>query len=337
MVGLPEARPLVIGLCYDLKDDYLAEGFGEQETAEFDRVDTIDSIEAALQDLGYGTERIGHARRLVECLAAGRRWDLVFNIAEGLRGYGREAVVPALLETYGIEYTFSDPLTCALTLHKAMAKRVVRDCGIATPAFAVVETEAEADGVELPFPLFAKPVAEGTGKGVTPASKARSRAELRAACAELLTRYKQPVLVETFLPGREFTVGVIGTGRRAEAVKVMEVILKENAESEVYSYVNKEECELRVEYRAPVDPEAEQAAACAIASWRALGCRDAGRVDLRSDANGLPNFLEVNPLAGLHPEHSDLPILCKMAGIGYRELIRRILAEALLRSAENRG
>jgi D-alanine-D-alanine ligase len=141
-------------------------------------------------------------------------------------------------------------------------------------------------------------------------------------------RFRQPVLVETYLPGREFTVGILGTGPAAAVLAVMEIRLKGVAEAAAYSYVNKEECEDRVEYRLASDGEAETAAALALAAWRALGCRDAGRVDLRSDAGGRPQFLEANPLAGLHPEHSDLPIMCALAGIGYDELIGRILDSA---------
>ena len=159
-----------IGITYDLRDDYLAEGYGEEETAEFDHPRTIAAIEEALQSLGYETERIGHIRALARRLVADERWDMVFNIAEGLRGFGREAQVPALLDAWNIPYTFSDPLLLSLTLHKGMTKRVIRDLGIPTPDFAVVETPEEIATVVLPFPLFAKPVAEGTGKGVTAAS-----------------------------------------------------------------------------------------------------------------------------------------------------------------------
>jgi D-alanine-D-alanine ligase len=124
-----------IGLTYDLRDAYLAMGYGEEETAEFDRDSTIEALEGALRSLGHETERIGHVRDLAGRLAAGARWDLVFNIAEGLSGYGREAQVPALLDAYGIPYTFADPLTASLTLHKAMTKRVLRDLGVRTPDF----------------------------------------------------------------------------------------------------------------------------------------------------------------------------------------------------------
>lgn len=326
-----------VGLTYDLREQYLAEGYGLEETAEFDRPDTIDAIEAALGKLGFATDRIGHVRQLAARLVAGDRWDLVFNIAEGLDGIGREAQVPALLDAYRIPYVFSDPLVMALTLHKGMAKHVVRDRGVPTAPFAVVETPSDLAEIDLPFPLFAKPVAEGTGKGVTPASKVTSQTGLRKICRQLLQQFRQPVLVETFLPGREFTVGITGTGTAASAVAVMEVVLTENAEAEVYSYVNKEECDDRVTYHLADDAEARAAAAVALAAWRALGCRDGGRIDIRSDALGRPHFLEVNPLAGLHPEHSDLPIMCRLAGISFDDLIGRIVQSALARVGGRRA
>lgn len=326
-----------VGLTYDLRQDYLAAGHGLEETAEFDSIETIEAIEGALRRYGLAPDRIGNLRQLVARLAAGERWDFVFNIAEGMRGIGREAQVPALLDAYGIPYSFSDPLVMALTLHKGMAKHVVRDRGVPTAPFAVVEDMADLAAVDLPFPLFAKPVAEGTGKGVTPASRIASPAALRRVCRRLLSRYRQPVLIETFLPGREFTVGVIGTGAAATPVAVMEVVLTERAEAGVYSYVNKEECDARVRYHLADDAEAREAARVALAAWRALGCRDGGRVDVRSDASGRPQFLEVNPLAGLHPEHSDLPILSRLAGLSYDELIGRILDSAFRRCGLSLG
>jgi len=326
-----------IGITCDLREDYLALGYSEEETLEFDRAETVESLEAVLGSLGYETDRIGNIWSLVQRLAAGERWDLVFNIAEGLRGYGREAQVPALLEAYNIPYTFSDPLVLSLTLHKGLTKRVVRDAGLPTPDFAVIDDPAEALSLNLPLPLFAKPVAEGTGKGVNASSKITSRDRLRAVCAELLVRYDQPVLVETFLPGREFTVGVLGQGRQAWVIGVMEVALNDKAEPEVYSAHNKEYCEELVTYRLADDPEAVQAGWVALAAYRALGCRDAGRVDLRSDARGEPNFIEINPLAGIHPQHSDLPILASLAGLSYERLIGAIIDSALERVAAKSG
>jgi len=323
---------MLVGLTYDLRADYLAMGYGEEETAEFDRESTIEAIERELHALGHRTERVGQIRRLVERLAAGARWDLVFNIAEGVSGFGREAQVPALLDAYRIPYTFCDPLCAAVTLHKAVAKRVLRDSGIPTPDFAVVERPEDAARVDLPFPLFVKPVAEGTAKGIRAESKVRDRGALEAECARVIEACRQPALVETFLPGREVTVGITGTGEKAVAVATLEVILKPAAEADSYTYKNKEYCEDLCEYVLAKGPFAAEAERLALAAWRALGCRDGGRIDLRADASGKLSVLEANPLPGLHPEHSDLPILCTKAGVPYRELIRRIVASATERA-----
>ena len=134
--------------------------------------------------------------------------------------------------------------------------------------------------------------------------------------------------METFLPGREFTVGIVGTGENARSVGVMEIILRKGAEDSVYSYINKENCEELVKYIAVNDAVAQQAVDIALAAWRGLNCRDGGRLDLRVDENGIPNLMELNPLAGIHPEHSDLPIICTLHGISYRELFSMILESA---------
>lgn len=320
-----------IGLCYDLREDYLAAGYSAEETAEFDKIDTIDGIDRTLSELGHQTDRIGHVRALVERLCAGVTWDLIFNIAEGVTGFGRESQVPALLEAYGVPYTFSDPLVLAVSLHKGVAKELVRAQGVPTPDFAVVEDVFDIPAVDLPFPLFVKPVAEGTGKGVSAASRVTGRRQLLRVCRHLLESYRQPVLVETYLPGAEHTVGILGTGRNARVLGVMEVQLDAAAEEGAYSYLNKENYEHCVSYRAAHGAAAEAAAEVALAAWRCLGCRDAGRVDIRADALGKPSFMEVNPLAGLNPVHSDLPILCRLNGISYLELISEIVAEASAR------
>lgn len=323
-----------IGLTYDLRSAYLSQGYGEEETAEFDREDTIEAIEGALAELGYRTERIGHARDLIQALAAGRRWDLVFNIAEGLYGMGREAQVPAILDVYRIPYTFSDPLVLSLTLHKAMTKRVVRDAGLATAPFVVVGPGEAVPPVPFSAPYFVKPVAEGTGKGVSETSLVQRPEDLPGICGQLAEQFQQPVLVEGFLPGREFTAGIVGTGPRAEVLGTMEVLLEGPGESAVYSYINKKEYEDRVQYRLwrpAEDPVIEEAETLSLAAYRLLGCRDGGRVDVRCDARGRPHFLEINPLAGIHPVHSDLPILCSLLHIPYATLIGRIVASAMER------
>jgi D-alanine-D-alanine ligase len=331
-----------IGLTYDLRSEYLAMGYSEEETAEFDRDDTIVAIEAALSSLGHETDRIGNARKLTERLVAGDRWDLVFNIAEGLSGLSRESQVPAILDLYDIPYTFSDPLITGLTLHKGMTKQLLRQAGFLTPDFAVISSSADLAGILFDPPYFVKPVAEGTGKGIDAKSVVSKRKDLKKACTRLMDRFLQPVLVERFLPGREFTTGILGTGEAAEVLGTLEVILLSEAEQNVYSYHNKENCESLVKYRLATpenDPVAAAAESLALGVWRYLGCRDAGRIDLRCDAAGAPNFIEVNPLAGLHPEHSDLPIICNHLHLPYLRLIERIVESAAVRvdSAEIRN
>lgn len=323
-----------IGLTYDLREEYLAAGYDELATAEFDRTDTIEALEDALILLGHETDRIGNGRRLVHRLACGDTWDLVFNISEGMHGMGREAQVPALLDLYEIPYTFSDPLVMALCLHKGMTKVAARQFHAPTPDFTIVETLGDLDRITMPYPLFVKPIAEGTGKGVSPDSKIADREQLRAVCESLLARFDQPVLVERYLPGRELTVGLVGTGQQARVLGTLEIILRPNAERDVYSYVNKEFCEELIEYRlvsAVSDAAAAEAEQIALSVWQALGCRDCGRVDLRCDEHGRPSFLEVNPLPGLHPSHSDLPMLCTAQGMRYPELI-----DAIVQSAKRR-
>ncbi len=318
-----------VGFSYDLRDDYLKMGYSEEETAEFDRAGTIEAIESELMKMGFEVDRIGNIRTLTEKLAKGCRWDIVFNICEGMYGAGREAQVPALLDAYRIPYVFSDPVVMTITLDKSLAKTVVKNAGIKTAEYYVVHEPADINKINIPFPLFAKPLAEGTGKGINANSVIYKKPALRETCLSLLTRYNQPVLVEEYLSGREFTAGIVGTGKNARCIGVMEVVLKDNAEQKVYSYNNKEECEERVLYLPAPPEEAIKCEELALRSWNAIRCEDGGRVDIRYDRHGIPNFLEINPLAGLHPEHSDLPILAKLNGISYSELMKMIMDSAL--------
>jgi D-alanine-D-alanine ligase len=325
-----------IALTYDLKSDHLNEGYDREALAELDDPANVEAMAAALAALGHEPVLVGNLHRLVERLAAGERWDLVFNTAEGLHGFGREAAVPALLDAYRIPYTFSDPLTLAISLHKPTCKRVVRDAGIPTPAFAVVESEGDLASIDLEYPLFAKPVAEGSSKGISTSSLARTPAELRETCVELLGRFGQAVLVERFLPGRELTVGLLGTGGASRCLGTIEIVFRPGADRDIYSYANKSRGDWRdvLRHRLVDGPVAAEAEAVALAAWRVLGGRDAGRVDLKLDESGHPEFLEANPLAGLSPGASDLTILCDLLGISYERLIGEIVESALARCEE---
>ena len=320
-----------IALVYDLRDDYRALGFSEEEVAEFDNVDTIDQLDGALRALGCEVDRVGRGQVLAARLAAGMRFDLVFSIAEGVKGRSREAQVPALCELFDQPYLLSDPLTSAVCHDKAVAKRLVRAAGVPTPAFMVATSDASELRGWSEFPAFVKPIAEGTGKGCESASVVHTPEELASVASKLLQRYRQPVLVETYLPGREFTVGIVGNGRDATVLGVCEILLKEDAEANVYSLRNKELCEELVIYARADDGEAWVAGRQALAAYQALECRDAARIDFRSNGFGEPYFLEANPLAGLHPHHSDLPILAAQNGVPYVELIGMILDAGLAR------
>lgn len=319
-----------IGLVYDLRDDYRALGYSEEETAEFDSRVTIDALDASLARLGWTVVRVGRGQELAKRLVNGERYDLVFSIAEGLRGRSREAQAPALCEMFDQPYVFSDPLTMAATLDKAVAKHIARDHGIQTAPFVVIEN-ADAPLPDITYPAFVKPVAEGTGKGCAGKSLVHGARFLRREAARLIEVFGQPVIVESYLSGREFTVGVVGSGAKAEAIAVMEIVVSPAAGGGVYSFEIKEDWERFVRLDLADDAEARKAAKLALAAYRALECRDAGRIDLKSDACGSPHFLEINPIAGLHPTHSDLPILTGKAGRDYDWLIGAIVSSACAR------
>jgi D-alanine-D-alanine ligase len=320
-----------IGLTYDLRSDYLKEGYSLEETAEFDKESTIEGIEQAIQGAGHDTDRIGNAKSLMKRLLAGDKWDMVFNIAEGLYGEGRESLVPALLDTFKIPYVFSGPVTLGVSLNKAFAKQIVRDSGVNTPAFFVVTQASDVENVNLQFPLFAKPISEGTGKGIDSASRISTKEELQSVCTNLLAKFNQPVLVEEYLPGREFTVGVLGTAEDAYVPGAMEIVYK-NPQDDIYSYENKENYESIVEYVAVKGEMLDACKKVALDSWKALNCLDGGRVDVKIDRHGKMSFIEVNPLAGLNPVSSDLPILCRLNGMPYQEIMNEILKSAVKRN-----
>lgn len=320
---------LKIGLVYDLRKDYLEEGYNEERVAEFDSEETIQILEETIQSLGHDIDRIGNGRALCKRLVDGNRWDLIFNVAEGLDGRNREAQVPCLLEMFSIPYTFSDPLVCAVTLDKAMAKRLISGAGLNTPRFHLVKEENDLSSLNLAYPLFVKPVAEGTGKGVDNKSKVNSFSELKKVTLDLLKAFKQPVLIEEYLPGREFTTGILGTEKDARVLGTIEVRVKEGAPSIDYSFKVKEMCEQFVEYLPMEKGELRrQVEELALESYRVLECRDAGRVDIRLDTNNRPSFMEINPLPGLHPTHSDLPMIATQECMSYKELIGSIIDSA---------
>lgn len=313
--------------------------------AEWDSPETIAAVERALSGLGEVVRLEANAdfpQRLRET-----RPDIVFNMAEGLTGQNRESHVPAICEFYGIPYSGSDPLTLSLALNKARAKQMLQFYGIPTAPFALVESLAEAKAVKkaglLRYPVFAKPVQEGSSKGITERNYIRGGDELLACVAELLEVYEQPVLLEEFLPGAEFTCGVLGNGREARVLPIVGIrfdALPEGA-LPIYGFEAKwiwdrPEQPLRMfECPAKIDEPLRLAIEqVTLRAYQALGCRDWSRIDVRLDAAGVPNIVEINPLPGILPNPEDnscLPKAAAAAGIEYDDLIQSCLLAAAKR------
>ncbi len=328
---------LEIAIAFDLKDDVranLAPGAPDDALEEYDSLETVHEIAAALAELGHRPRIVGGGRALVQQMLESPP-DLVFNIAEGWGTRSREAHVPSLLEMLHVPFTHSDPLTLALSLDKALAKRVVASHGLATPRFAVVSSPAQLERLELGWPVVAKPVAEGSSMGIRDGAIFDSVAALRAALPALKRGYRQAILLEEFCPGPEFTVGVLGTGSAARVLGVMEIVPKNlSLERFLYSLDAKRSWQQRVEYHAPPKRSPRlirELGKLAVESHRALGCRDVSRVDLRLGRDGRPNFLELNPLPGLSSKSGDLVILARSHGVSHAELVRMIVAEARAR------
>lgn len=325
---------LRVGLTFDLREAHpLAPGMPPDRFAELDDERTIAGIEAALTDLGHRVVRIGGLRELVARIGVGLGVDVVFNVAEGTVGRGREAQVPALLEAYGVPYTGSDPVALAITLDKAVTKRMWLAAGLPTPAFHVVATSGDLDGVPDAYPRFVKPVAEGSSIGIDAGSLVHDAASLRARVTHVWTAYGQPALVEPFLPGREFTVGIVDRAGEPAVLGVAETApagrLRGYAEKRATAAGGHD-----VPFRAVTDPRLEDVlGGLALSAYRAVGCRDLARLDLRCDAEGRPHLLEINALPGLAPTRSAMAYLADHAGGGHTDLIATVLSGALRRRA----
>jgi D-alanine-D-alanine ligase len=325
-VGASGAR---VGLVYNLRRGDLRNADTE---AEFDSPETVQAIADALGTLGHRVVPMEADEQLVERVKQGRL-DVVFNIAEGRRGRARESQVPAVLDMLGVPYTGSDPLALAVTLDKALAKTVVMGAGVRTAPWTVLRHPDDPLPDTGGAPLVLKPLGEGSSKGVGATSVVHDLPAARALAAELITRYRQPVLAEAYLEGREFTVGILDDGT-PRALRPMEIVFAADLHHPVYTYEHKLTPSSAVTYEVPArigEALEQELCATAIAAHRALGCRDVSRVDLRLDAAGMPRFIECNPLPGLSPGWSDLALIAAAEGMTYAELIAAILAPALSR------
>jgi len=327
----------------------IARLIARDEFAEWDAPATIAAVESALSRLGKvvrleATEDFPERLRQI-------RPDIVFNIAEGFRGVNREAQVPAICEFFGIPYSGSDPFTLTLCLDKAKTKETLAFHGIPTPRFAVVEDigELQTRTADLELPLFVKPLHEGSSKGITDRNLCFDRDHLARQTLFLLENYQQPVLVEEYLPGKEFTCAVLGNGNRATVLPIVGMNFESLPEGAlpIYSFDAKfvwdrPENPLEI-FQCPARITKELQASIervTLDAFRVLGCRDWARIDVRLDAAGNPNVLEVNPLPGILPDPADnscLPKAARAAGIGYDELIQSCLKYAAARQGVELG
>ncbi len=309
--------------------------------AEWDLAETIEAVRAALAshpDVEVEVIQAVPDEALPRLIGGG--FDIVFNLAEGFVGAAREAQFPAVMEMLGIPYTGSGPLTLAITLDKARTKEILSYHGIpvakfATSAIAVASLDAILPGGN--FPLVVKPLAEGSSKGVRNSSFVKNLEELNAEIARVVSEYDQPAIIEEFLSGREFTVAVLGNGGAATVLPIVEINFAElpEAANGIYSYEAKwiydvEENPLDI-FHCPADiPEVLRAEIedVVLRTYKVLECRDWSRVDVRLDANGRVNVIEINPLPGILPrveENSCYPKAARAAGLSYNEMLLSVL------------
>lgn len=266
--------------------------------------------------------------------------DIVFNIAEGFNGISREAQIPAMLEFLNIPYTGSDPVTLGICLDKSRTKEILSFYKIPTPKFLLIEKEEDFNSFDFPLPAIVKPVAEGSSKGIFNSSVVRTREELIKEIQRVHNVYNQSALVEEFLEGREFTVAILGNGKDARVLPIIEMKFEELPEGvlPIYSYEAKWIFDTREDpldiYECPANINEKlrsEIEKIALLTYRVLRCRDWSRIDIRLDENEVPNVLEINPLPGILPDPKDnscYPKAARAAGMTYVEMINAVLNEA---------
>ena len=325
---------LRIGLAFNLRGSGGREG-PEDAEAEYDSWSTVSALAEALSFGGAFSIALMPVEDDFARLVERYRPDAVFNIAEGRFGRSRELIAPAVLEMMGIPYTGSDPVALGVAMDKSLAKMVAQAAGVPTAPWQVVTDPAEVAnaGGEWAFPAFVKPLAEGSSKGVRRNSRVDDRGQLAERVSWVLRTYGQPALVETYLPGREFSVGILGNRilRTLPVLEVRPTLPVDSTADFVYCYHTKSSNLETFLCPAPIEPALEQKLHSYTRTiFRALSLRDVARVDFRLDAEGEPRFLEVNPLPGLSPA-SLLTAQGEAAGLGVPALVACILLAAVSR------
>lgn len=325
-----------IGVTYNLKHAEASHENAPDAQAEYDSMDTVLAIESAIRKLGYQTVLLEADEMLPHRLLQ-EKPDLVFNIAEGRGGRGREAQVPALLNLYTIPFTGSDETTLCLSLDKALTKRILSTYQIPTPRYRLYSPGESIRTAGLKFPVIVKPNAEGSSKGIADVCIAESSNELKSLVRRNFELYGGAVLAEEFISGREFTVGLLGNGDDLHVFPPMEIVYHKSPIEgyNVYNYTVKQEYQSYVTYRCPAEiPDAMEQEMIRLSKkiFSALNCRDFARVDFRTDETGKLYFIEINPLPGLAPHYSDYPMLAEFCGVSHEELVGAVLKAGAVRA-----
>lgn len=334
-VPLPPSK-LVVGIIYNLKKGIKSEI--EDAEAEYDSIDTVNAIKTVLENHNIQTVLLEADVSLPQKLRD-THIDIAFNIAEGIKGRGREAQVPALLNMFDIPFTGSDETTLCVALDKALTKRLLSTYNINTPDYTVISKDFmshAADIKKLNYPVIVKPNAEGSSKGISNISIAESPETLYSLAEQNIGIYREDMLAEEYIEGREFTVGIIGNGNETRVFTPMEIIFTRETQGDfhVYSYNVKKDYKRYIRYECPAEIDKkteEKMIETARRIYDALGCRDFTRIDFRIGKDGYIYFIEINPLPGLAPGYSDYPMLAEFCGISYDTLVINILNAAAKR------
>ena len=329
-----------IGLAYDLKDEVpLNREQPDDALEEYDSPETVEAIASVLESLGHSVSRLSGGRKFIDNILR-NDVDFVFNIAEGRGTYrSREAQIPALMETLDIPYSGSDPQCLAVCLDKPLTKRIVETAGIRTPRWQLITNKKELSELcrdSFPLPAFVKPAFEGSSKGVRISGRVETSEQMDRGTGALLEQYRQPVMVEEFIPGDEVTVGIVGN-LPPKIIGMMRILPRKRSDYFIYSLEVKRDWQNQVEYECPAQLKArilQKIADFSLKVFETLGCRDVARIDFKLDREGMPYFLEINPLPGLNPKSSDLPIMAAKMGWDYQKLVSSIFRAALERYPE---
>lgn len=321
---------MLIGIVCELQEQppALAGSRDMDVTAEFATAWEVEQLAATLAELGHQATVIGDMAALVRFLGCGGAVDLVFNYAAGIWGRAREAQVPALLEALRVPCTGADAWTLTICIDKAIIKRLWHDAGLPTPPFRLIHQVADLAGAAEAlggFPVFVKPAHEGSSKGISPRSLVHTPAALHDQAVSLLAHYR-PLLVEPYLPGREFSVGVLGSGLRADVLGVVEIV---HGAAHLVDLASKKAWTPHTFQPVTDAVLHDELGWLGLQAYRAADCRTIGRVDVRMDRTGQPQLLEINPNPGLHPTRSAMPAMARMAGWPYSRLIAHLVDQAL--------